>query len=208
MVGTEVRLLEIFYTTKHTWALIEKENQETQIRFSELSNNYELISKSGLIAFSQPTPFQTLHAEVHSRPSFLQLQAFVLHPLEHVHRTIRKICAGAGLLVDVTRNSLFPINSHPHANGLRTVPSPFQSWTGMYTRKLWNCAASEVGSNCFGRRMLYVLQLYQQMHLFANCPLFDSAFLCICKQEFLLHILLFPPLQLWLVAYGTQKQHV
>ena len=63
-------------------------------------------SKSGLSAFSQHSPLQLEQAGLHSNPTFLQLQASVLHPVWHVHLTTFMICAGAGSLSVAMGHSL------------------------------------------------------------------------------------------------------
>ena len=107
-------------------------------------------------------PRHSVQATEHSRPCFLQLQRFESQFVLHLQYIVFRSSSGAGGKLDlIDTHMLCPID-HPQSFASILSASPIHCFTWWNTRKIWECAAFDVGSkhdaiNYRGRTVLPVI---------------------------------------------------
>ena len=113
-------------------------------------------------------PRHSPHTAEHRSPCFRHVHLFVLQCFLQLHLKSSSSSGGADCW-SVCSGRHFPaIICHPHSSGVRSSPSPFQSITCLYTRRLWYFAAAAVGGKTCGWTCAVLFDNLSQKRLYLS----------------------------------------
>ena len=109
---------------------------------------YRQSSPSYPVVLLHSIPLHSLQAREHSKPYFLHPQRRDVQPLLQPQCMASRRYRGAGGRFVVKAQSLLSLTIHPQSSASRSTPCHCCTW--WKTRRLWYCAAADVGGSVRG----------------------------------------------------------